>query len=83
MNTKTPIDIEALKRDILRRRLLATATPNRQLDAIPVADRNAVIPLSPAQQRLWFIDQLDPAGGSAYHMPTGLRFRGVLDVDAL
>ncbi|WP_166212928.1 non-ribosomal peptide synthetase, partial [Cognatiluteimonas telluris] len=83
MNMKTPIDIEAIKQDILRRRLLATAVPNRQLDSIPIADRAGVIPLSSAQQRLWFIDQLDPAGGSAYHVPTGLRFRGELDVAAL
>ncbi len=39
-------------------------------------------PLSFAQQRLWFIHQLDPRG-SAYNMPFALRLRGSLDVGAL
>ncbi len=39
-------------------------------------------PLSPAQRRLWFIDQLEP-GSAAYAMPAALRVRGPLRVDAL
>jgi amino acid adenylation domain-containing protein len=40
------------------------------------------LPLSYAQQRLWFIDQLE--GGSAeYNMPQALRLRGRLDLQAL
>ncbi|AFM18252.1 non-ribosomal peptide synthase/amino acid adenylation enzyme [Mycolicibacterium chubuense NBB4] len=45
-------------------------------------DRPPVIPLSFAQNRLWFIDQLQ--GPSAvYNMATGLRITGALDVEAL
>jgi amino acid adenylation domain-containing protein len=35
-----------------------------------------------AQQRLWFIDQLERAG-AAYHVSVALRLRGSLDLDAL
>ncbi|HET8774396.1 MAG TPA: amino acid adenylation domain-containing protein, partial [Thermoanaerobaculia bacterium] len=51
------------------------------LDRIEVADRNQPLPLSLAQQRLWFLDQLD--GAEAYHIPTSLRLIGALDVEAL
>jgi len=39
-------------------------------------------PLSFAQQRLWFLHQLDPAS-AAYHVPLALRLTGPLRVDLL
>ncbi|MBV9774683.1 MAG: amino acid adenylation domain-containing protein, partial [Gemmatimonadetes bacterium] len=47
-------------------------------------ERDAVarLPLSFAQERLWFLDRLRP-GSSAYNMPAALRFAGPLEVDAL
>jgi amino acid adenylation domain-containing protein len=48
---------------------------------VPVA-RGEDLPLSFAQQRLWFLEQLQP-GTSTYNMPSAVRFRGPLDVDAL
>ncbi|WP_216896622.1 non-ribosomal peptide synthetase [Nocardia alni] len=50
----------------------------------PLAGRRrpARLPLSPAQQRLWFINQFDTAAAT-YNIPFALRMRGDLDVDGL
>ena len=44
--------------------------------------RPALIPLSFAQERLWFLDRLGLLG-AAYNEPVGLRFAGSLNVAAL
>jgi amino acid adenylation domain-containing protein len=43
-----------------------------------LVSREEDLPLSFAQQRLWFIDQLDP-GHPAYNMPGAVRLSGLLD----
>ncbi len=48
---------------------------------VPVA-RDRDLPLSFAQQRLWFFDQLEP-GNLFYSLPTAIRLSGKLDVAAL
>lgn len=40
------------------------------------------LPVSWAQQRLWFIDKLE-GGGAAYHIPVVADLRGELDQSAL
>jgi amino acid adenylation domain-containing protein/non-ribosomal peptide synthase protein (TIGR01720 family) len=45
-------------------------------------ERTTSLPLSYAQQRLWFLDQLEP-GNVAYNAPLGVRLQGELDKDAL
>ncbi|WP_374586473.1 amino acid adenylation domain-containing protein, partial [Pseudoduganella sp.] len=52
-------------------------------DTIAILPRNGVLPLSFAQQRLWFLDQLQPEASLAYHMPGALHLHGPLDRDAL
>ncbi len=39
-------------------------------------------PVSSSQQRLWFLDQLEP-GSCVYNMPVGVRLTGALDIKAL
>ncbi|MEQ1974761.1 non-ribosomal peptide synthase/polyketide synthase [Xenorhabdus sp. SGI240] len=60
-----------------------TDTTTTSLVDIPVADRNQPLPLSFAQQRLWFLAQLDPAASLAYHIPMALRLTGQLHRPAL
>jgi len=45
-------------------------------------ERNRSLPLSFAQQRLWFIDQLEPES-IAYTIPAAIRLTGKLNVGAL
>ncbi|HST62930.1 MAG TPA: amino acid adenylation domain-containing protein [Longimicrobium sp.] len=49
---------------------------------IPPADRGAPLPLSFAQERLWFLDRLQP-DSAFYNIATALRISGPLDADAL
>jgi amino acid adenylation domain-containing protein len=74
-------NLSAAARRLLDQRLRGAATPGpagiprRE----PAGDR---APLSATQQRLYFLDQLEP-GSTEYLMPAAWRLRGPLDVPAL
>ncbi|MEU0051301.1 amino acid adenylation domain-containing protein [Streptomyces sp. NPDC006309] len=61
--------------------VLAAAAPERQAPITP-AGTDGPLPLSFAQQRLWFLDRLAP-GATDYLVPIALRLRGPLDRTAL
>ncbi|MFC9996215.1 non-ribosomal peptide synthase/polyketide synthase [Nocardia sp. NPDC127526] len=50
--------------------------------ALEVRPRPEVLPLSPAQQRIWFLNRFERSS-AGYNMPFVLHLRGVLEVDAL
>ncbi|MBL1100667.1 non-ribosomal peptide synthetase [Streptomyces coffeae] len=64
---------------------LARALPAEPVAAdppIPPAPRDRPLPLSAAQRRLWFLDDLT-SGGTEYNTGAGLRLSGPLDTEAL
>ncbi|HEY0739774.1 MAG TPA: amino acid adenylation domain-containing protein, partial [Herpetosiphonaceae bacterium] len=61
---------------------LGSSGMRAEVPLLPVPRDGRPLPLSFAQQRLWFLHQLEP-GSTAYHLPTVVRLRGTLDVAAL
>ena len=59
-----------------------TTSAMRPAPSLVPGPRDASLPLSFAQQRLWFIDQLEP-GSARYNNPFAFRCRGALDLDRL
>ncbi|MCK7622569.1 non-ribosomal peptide synthase/polyketide synthase [Streptomyces sp. RS10V-4] len=62
--------------------LLGEPAPAAPPAPIPRAPRDRPLPLSAAQQRLWFLDDLT-AGGTEYNTGVALHLRGPLDTAAL
>ncbi|WP_262947503.1 non-ribosomal peptide synthetase, partial [Xenorhabdus indica] len=84
--TKNNMNIEMLKRAVLEKKLKEQLKKHgdRQLH-LPIreVDRHRPLPLSFAQQRLWFLGQFDSAASLAYHIPVALRLSGKLNPQAL
>ncbi|HEY6349914.1 MAG TPA: condensation domain-containing protein [Candidatus Angelobacter sp.] len=60
----------------------ARGAPTHRLPPLERAERRSDLPLSYAQQRLWFLHQLQPES-AAYNIHFGVRFTGWLDKKTL
>ncbi|TQM85434.1 amino acid adenylation domain-containing protein [Saccharothrix saharensis] len=78
------------RRELLRRMLSSGAHPSgtpssggrAPAEPVRTTERPGRVPTSAAQNRLWFLDQLN-GPNAAYNVPFALRLRGALDEDAL
>ncbi|MHA6765594.1 condensation domain-containing protein [Streptacidiphilus sp. PAMC 29251] len=82
------LGIRLTLRDVFTARTVAALAPllDQQHTAalpepIPAAPRGVPLPLSHAQRRLWFLDDLS-AGGSEYNTGVALRLHGAVDPEA-
>jgi amino acid adenylation domain-containing protein len=75
-------ELSPAKRALLEKRLTGQDPGNVENKIIPRRQARSYAPLSFAQQRLWFLHQLEP-DSIAYNMPTALRLTGRLNTDAL
>src|SRR6185437_5845538 len=82
------LSVEVAIRDLFAHSELADLARHLQgaahaeLPRIMPAKRSRRLPLSFAQQRLWFLAQME-GGSAAYHIPFGLRLKGDLNRTAL
>ena len=58
---------------------LSTSTQTSAMSAIKVLEERENMPLSFSQERLWFVDQLDP-GSADYNIPIAITMKGNLDI---
>lgn len=70
------------KRALLEKRLRGKTSSAPEMERIPKRTDYGPAALSFAQQRLWFLDQLEP-GKAFYNNSVGLRMRGNLNMEAL
>jgi len=83
--TLTPelkLQLSDRKEEIIEFLQAATTSAGETTPPIKPIPREGNLPLSFAQQRLWFLDQLDP-GQPTYNIPKAIRLKGPLNQSAL
>ncbi len=80
--SKRRANLSPAKQALLEKRMRGELAVDTKSQAIPRRLGQDLLPLSFAQQRLWFLDQLDP-GSLFYNMPQAIRISGPLDTQAL
>src|SRR4051812_6865741 len=75
-------DLSPAKRALLELRLRQSRAQQPRLSTIRMREDRSSAPLSFAQQRLWFLDQLEPHN-ALYNVPRAINLKGKLNLSAL
>ena len=75
-------ELSTAKKMLLEKRLQGALHNTAREPGIARRNQGGAAPLSFAQQRLWFLDQLDP-GSPVYNVIEALRMDGALDIPIL
>ena len=66
--------------------ITASASTAEVIEMLPIKANELIpgepLPLSYSQQRLWFLDQMEP-GSSLYNLPAAIHLQGKLNIEAL
>jgi len=76
------VGLSAEQLELLDLMLAEEEVDESRAESVPRRADRAELPLSFAQERMWFLDQLEP-GSAAYNVPSAVRLSGRLDVSAL
>ncbi|MFE3316690.1 amino acid adenylation domain-containing protein [Nocardia sp. NPDC059195] len=84
VDTEVPVRLlfDASTVAALAARLEGHSGTGRHHRALVAGPRPNLVPLAPAQQRMWFLNQYDTDSG-AYNVPIAIRIRGELNIEAL
>ncbi|HEX9981688.1 MAG TPA: non-ribosomal peptide synthase/polyketide synthase [Thermoanaerobaculia bacterium] len=84
LNAELPLKALFERTTVSRCAELLAAKPQSNVPVLAPVDRSQLdrLPLSFAQERIWFFDQLEP-GSVIYNLPNAFTIRGALDVEQL
>lgn len=76
------VELTSRKAELITFLQSASTVPANDTHTFDDEKREGYAPLSFAQERLWYLDQLEP-GTATYNIPSAIKIRGALELDIL